>query len=130
MHAVPHVLTFFGLLWTKKKRSCAFWLLHNPFGTHFDTEVWGGFFFISNGKGLNYGTFTQSGKRKNITTCPGGWQKSLAFAHIATIRLDNTSALKLAHFIRSGRYSTATHATRGRSLFAITLQAEQIFAIL
>ena len=38
-HHPTHVLLRFGLLWTKKKRSCAFWLLHNPSGTHFDTEI-------------------------------------------------------------------------------------------
>ena len=70
--------------------------------------------------------YAQSGKRKEFCS----WQKSLAFAHIATTRLNLTLVLKLAHFIRSDAHSTATHATRARSLFAITLQAEQIIATL
>ncbi len=56
------------------------------------------------------------------------WQKSLAFAHIATARLNITSVLKLAHFIRSGSLIPAVHATRASSLVSITLLAEQIFA--
>ena len=88
------------------------------------------FFLPINPISFFQGIFAQSGKRKNITTRAGFWQKRLAFAHIATTRLDITSVLKLAHFIRSGGHSTATHATRARSFFAITLQAEQFFAIL
>ena len=85
------------------------------------------FFFLPiNQISFFQGIFAQSGKRKNIETRPGFWQKSLAFAHVATTRLNISSVLKLAHFTRSGRHSTATHATRARSLFAITLQAEQI----
>ena len=59
---------------------------------------------------------------------PPGLAKKRCICTYRHNTLNITSVLKLAHFIGISRHSTATHATRARSLFAITLQAEQMFA--
>ncbi len=63
---------------------------------------------------------------KNRKVC-SVWQKTLAFAHIATTCLNITSVLKLAHFIRYGSHMVAIYATRASSCFSITVPAEQNF---
>ncbi len=60
-------------------------------------------------------TWKKNNAKKNREEC-SVWQKTLAFAHIATTWRNITSVLKLAQFIRSGRRIMASHATRASNI--------------